>query len=137
MRWGFSPDSVGLVTGNRTVNPNAPVLVVVAEILLNRLLAQDRFSFEQVSSVVMDEFHSFNDQERGIVWELSLGLLPAHVRLLLLSATVGNSVDFTSWLQRAHSRRITLVQGTERKVPLQFEWVEDELLATSPKDRRW
>ncbi len=128
VRWGFSPDSVGLVTGNRTINPQAPVLVVVAEILLNRLLAQDRFSFEQVSSVVMDEFHSFNDHDRGIVWELSLGLLPAHVRLLLLSATVGNSVDFTSWLQRAHSRRLTLVQGTERKVPLQFEWVEDELL---------
>jgi len=129
VRWGFSPDSVGLVTGNRTVNPAAPVLVVVAEILLNRLLNRDRFDFTQVSSVVMDEFHSFNDQERGVVWELTLGLLPAHVRMLLLSATVGNSVDFTMWLSRAHNRRLMLVQGTERKVPLQFEWVEDELLA--------
>ncbi len=128
-RWGFPASSVGLVTGNRTVNSNAPVLVVVAEILLNRLLNRERFNFDDVSSVVMDEFHSFNDLERGVVWELTLGLLPAHIRMLLLSATVGNSIEFTSWLSRAHNRRLMLVQGTERKVPLQFEWVEDELLS--------
>ncbi len=129
VRWGFSPDQVGLVTGNRTVNPNAPVLVVVAEILLNRLLNHERFNFSDVSSVVMDEFHSFNDAERGVVWELTLGMLPSNIRTLLLSATVGNSVDFTAWLSRSHNRRLTLVQGTERKVPLQYEWVEDEILA--------
>ncbi len=128
VRWGFSIDSVGLVTGNRRVNPDAPVLVVVAEILLNRLLNTDSFDFDDVSSVVMDEFHSFNDPERGIVWELTLGLLPKHIRTLLLSATVGNAVEFTSWLNRAHSRNLMLVRGTERKVPLQYEWVEDELL---------
>jgi len=128
-RWGFGADSVGLVTGNRTVNPDAPVLVVVAEILLNRLLNREAFDFSGVSSVVMDEFHSFNDMERGVVWELTLGLLPTSIRTLLLSATVGNSVEFTAWLQRAHARRLTLVQGTQRIVPLQFEWVEDELLA--------
>lgn len=129
VRWGFSADDVGLVTGNRQVNPDAPVLVVVAEILLNRLLNHESFDFDQVSAVVMDEFHSFNDNERGVVWELSLALLPKHVRLLLLSATVGNSFEFTQWLSRAHQRRIQLVEGTERKVPLQFEWVDDQILA--------
>lgn len=129
VRWGFSADSIGLVTGNRRVNPDAPVLVVVAEILLNRLLNSEAFDFTDVSSVVMDEFHSFNDRERGIVWELTLGLLPPHVRTMLLSATVGNALEFTSWLQRAHGRRLQLVVGTERKVPLQYEWVADELLA--------
>src|SRR5579864_8689385 len=64
VRWGFSPDDVGLVTGNRRVNPNARVLVVVAEILLNRLLNQSAFDFSEVSAVVMDEFHSFADRER-------------------------------------------------------------------------
>lgn len=128
VRWGFSADQVGLVTGNRTVNPNAPVLVVVAEILLNRLLNREAFDFSNVSSVVMDEFHSFNDPERGVVWELTLAMLPSHIRLLLLSATVGNSMEFTSWLWRAHQRRVQLVQGTERKVPLQYEWVDDEIL---------
>lgn len=128
IRWGFSADSVGLVTGNRRVNPQAPVLVVVAEILLNRLLNPDAFDFSTVGSVVMDEFHSFNDPERGIVWELTLALLPSSIRTLLLSATVGNSIEFTQWLWRAHQRRVQLVQGTERKVPLQFQWVEDEIL---------
>ncbi|TWT93973.1 ski2-like helicase [Stieleria varia] len=128
VRWGFSADQVGLVTGNRRVNADAPVLVVVAEILLNRLLNHETFDFSKVTSVVMDEFHSFNDPERGIVWELTLGLLPKHVRTLLLSATVGNAVDFTSWLYRSHQRRLQLVRGDQRKVPLQYEWVSDEII---------
>jgi superfamily II RNA helicase len=80
VRWGFNPDDVGLVTGNRRVNPRARVLVVVAEILLNRLLHTEAFDFNQVSAVVMDEFHSFADPQRGIVWELSLGMLPKQPR---------------------------------------------------------
>lgn len=128
VRWGFHPDDVGLVTGNRRVNPDAKVLVVVAEILLNRLLQAEQFDFDKVSAVVMDEFHSFSDLERGIVWEFSLSLLPRHVRLLLLSATVGNAVPFLSWLRNAHERTIELVQSTDRKVPLSFQWVGDKLL---------
>src|SRR6201988_5272385 len=74
VRWGFNADDVGLVTGNRRVNPNARVLIVVAEILLNRLLHPEGFQFDQVSAVVMDEFHSFADPQRGIVWELTLAM---------------------------------------------------------------
>ncbi|MBU4271401.1 MAG: DEAD/DEAH box helicase [Planctomycetes bacterium] len=160
VKWGFQPDDVGLVTGNRRENPDARVLVVVAEILLNRLLhsggkgdrynlceapegpfrqivpvpfsaanpVETAFDFERVSAVVMDEFHSFNDLERGIVWELSLGLLPKHVRTLLLSATVGNAIEFLGWLRQCHDRRLELVTGDERKVPLGFHWVGDMLL---------
>jgi superfamily II DNA/RNA helicase len=136
VRWGFHPEDVGLVTGNRRENPDARVLVVVAEILLNRLLhnktggeaADMAFDFSQVSAVVMDEFHSFTDPERGIVWELSLGLLPEHVRTLLLSATVGNAVEFLHWLRQSHNRRLELVKGDERKVPLKLHWVGDMLL---------
>ena len=128
-RWGFHPDDVGLVTGNRRVNPDAPILVVVAEILFNRLLHREAFDFTDVSAVVMDEFHSFNDPERGVVWELTLGLLPDHVRLLLLSATVGNAYEFTSWLRQCHGRSIELVESSERRVPLSYHWIGDELLA--------
>ncbi len=128
VRWGFSADDVGLVTGNRRVNPDARVLVVVAEILFNRLLHSDTFDFAPVAAVVMDEFHSFNDPERGIVWELSLGMLPKHVRLLLLSATVGNSLEFVRWMDRAFERRVELVQSDQRKVPLTFQWLPDMLL---------
>ena len=128
VRWGFSPDEVGLVTGNRKVNPNAKILVVVAEILLNRLLHEEAFDFTNVWAVVMDEFHSFNDPERGIVWEFGLGLLPSHIKTLLLSATVGNSMEFASWLNRVHNRNLKLVQSDDRKVPLTFNWVEDKIL---------
>src|SRR6516164_483113 len=106
VRWGFQANDVGLVTGNRRVNPDARVLVVVAEILLNRLLNPEAFDFGNVSAVVMDEFHSFADAQRGIVWELSLAMLPAHIRLLLLSATVGNAGEFVTWLERAHGRKV-------------------------------
>ncbi len=128
VKWGFKADDVGLVTGNRKVNPNARVLVVVAEILLNRLLHAEGYDFSHVSAVVMDEFHSFADPERGIVWELSLNMLPKNVRLLLLSATVGNSVEFVNWLDRVHGRQIELVEGHERKVPLTYRWVPDQFL---------
>lgn len=128
VKWGFQPEDVGLVTGNRRENPDARVLVVVAEILFNRLLHREVFDFSDVFAVVMDEFHSFADRERGIVWEFSLGLLPEHVRTLLLSATVGNSMEFVSWLRRANNRRVELVQGQERKVPLVFQWIPDRLL---------
>ena len=127
-RWGFPKDQVGLVTGNRRVNPDAKVLVVVAEILLNRLLHTEAFDFAGVSAVVMDEFHSFADPERGIVWEFSLSLLPPHIRLLLLSATVGNAREFLDWLRVCHKRDLVLVASTDRKVPLLFQWVPDKLL---------
>lgn len=150
VKWGFQPEDVGLVTGNRRENPDARVLVVVAEILLNRLLhsgakgvesqldpsfvalhdapSGGAFDFSEVSAVVMDEFHSFADPERGVVWELTLGLLPPHVRTLLLSATVGNAVEFLHWLRLSHSRTLELVSGDERKVPLKHHWIGDMLL---------
>ncbi|MFT7633874.1 MAG: superfamily II RNA helicase, partial [Mariniblastus sp.] len=128
VKWGYSADDVGLVTGNRKVNPDAKILVVVAEILLNRLLHEEAFDFDNVWAVVMDEFHSFNDRERGIVWEFGLGLLPAHIKTLLLSATVGNSMDFAAWLNRTHQRNLKLVQSDDRMVPLSYHWVEDKIL---------
>ena len=128
VKWGFSPDDVGLVTGNRKVNPDAKILVVVAEILLNRLIDSEPSAFDDVWAVVMDEFHSFNDRERGIVWEFGLSMLPSHVRTLLLSATVGNAMHFAGWLSTHHNRRLKLVQSTDRKVPLAFNWIDDELL---------
>lgn len=126
--WGFSPESVGLITGNRSVNAAAPLKVVVAEVLLNRLLHRGAFDFSNVSAVVMDEFHNFNDPERGIVWELALSTLPANVRVMLLSATVGRPQEFVAWLARTSGRRLELVEGRERRVPLHPQWVGDELL---------
>ncbi len=127
-RWGFDRNTVGLVTGHRTINPDAPIKVVVAEVLLNRLLHAEVYDFGDVGAVVMDEFHNFNEPQRGIVWELALSLLPAHSRVMLLSATIGAADQFVNWMARSLDRRITLVEGTERKVPLHFHWIADELL---------
>ncbi len=129
-KWGFSGDDIGLITGNRRVNPDAVVRVVVAEILLNHLLSTDPSLADMghVDSVCMDEFHSFNDPERGIVWELSLILLPRHVRVLLLSATVGNPTEFANWLRVSHGLELRVVLSTERRVPLEFNWIEDKLM---------
>ncbi len=128
VRWGFPEESVGLVTGNRSVNGDARILVVVAEILLNRLLHPEAFDFSNVATVVMDEFHSFADPERGVVWELSLAMLPKHVRVMLLSATVGNAAEFIVWLNRSIDRKVQLIQSNERKIPLSYVWVGDQLL---------
>src|SRR5438874_8859798 len=127
-KWGFDKNEIGLVTGNRKVNPDARILVVVAEILLNRLLHPEAFSFDDVAAVVMDEFHNFGDQERGIVWELSLVMLPKSAKLLLLSATVGNAFEFIQWLYRCHQRKIELFEGKERKIQLIYHWVSDAFL---------
>ena len=144
--WGFSKNDVGLITGNRRENPDAQILVVVAEILFNRLIGSGAFHaqtlgaaeaaenqgtgfrFDDVAAVVMDEFHQFSDPERGIVWEFTLGLLPPHVRTLLISATVGNAYEFIAWLRQTANRSLSLVTSDERKVPLTFQWVGDRLL---------
>lgn len=129
-RWGFPPEKVGLITGNRRENADAPIRVVVAEILLNHLIAQedDVADAAHLGAVVMDEFHSFNLPDRGIVWELSLVLLPQSVRVMLLSATVGNPYEFADWLKDEHKRKVDTVITAERRVPLEFVWVEDKLL---------
>ena len=83
------------------VNPNARVLVVVAEILLNRLLHPEAFDFAHVSAVVMDEFHSFADPERGIVWELSLDMLPPSTSgCCCCRRRSATRVEFVNWLDR-------------------------------------
>ncbi|MDR3109898.1 MAG: DEAD/DEAH box helicase [Planctomycetaceae bacterium] len=132
-RWGFSKNDVGLITGNRKENDKAPILVAVAEVLFNRLLASAangtlEADFDDVIAVVMDEFHNFSDYERGIVWEFTLELLPKHVRTLLISATVGNLGLFKGWLHNATGRNLEVQQSSERKVPLVYQWVADELL---------
>lgn len=127
-QWGYPRDSVGLVTGHRLVNPDAPIKVVVAEVLLNRLLHPELYDMQDVGAVVIDEFHNFNEPERGIVWELTLSLVPKHVRIMLLSATVGAAGEFVNWMARSLDRRVTLVESGQRIVPLHFHWVGDELL---------
>src|SRR4051812_22252978 len=84
----FGPENVGMMTGDASVNPHAPVLCCTAEVLANIALARgDQAEFR---AVVMDEFHYYSDAERGYAWQVPLLTLP-HARFLLMSATLGDT----------------------------------------------
>ena len=82
-----------------------------------------------VSAVVMDEFHSFADPERGIVWELSLThAAEAHSSAAAVRDGRQRASNSCNWLERCHGRKLELVEGKERKVPLTYHWVPDQFL---------
>lgn len=124
----FGEDNVGFATGDYKVNPEAPIQVVVAEILWNRVYG----GRERVPAdvVVMDEGHYFNDLERGYVWEQSIIGLAPECQLVVLSATVGEPQSFCQWARVVRGVPLELVISTERKVPLYHEWYEDYLVET-------
>jgi superfamily II DNA/RNA helicase len=124
----FGEDQVGFATGDYKVNPEAPVQVLVAEILWNRIFGSPGVPPADV--VVMDEGHYFNDPERGYVWEQSLIGLSPETQLVVLSATVGSARQFTQWVRTVRGRPMSLVQSFERKVPLHHEFREDYLVDT-------
>ncbi|MGE3854981.1 MAG: DEAD/DEAH box helicase, partial [Planctomycetota bacterium] len=124
----FGADKVGMVTGNKQINSNAPLIVAVAEILANRLLVPTDAASKHVADVVVfDEFHYFSDRERGWVWESSVLLLPSECKLMMLSATVSKTVPFMAWLDRERGRKHKLVESFERRVPLTYVWCEQLL----------
>ncbi len=115
----FGAENVGILTGDRKENANAPIIVGTTEILRNQLydtmhLGQDL----AVQLVVLDEAHYLGDQDRGVVWEEVLIYLPARVKLLLLSATIQNAGDICEWLQWMRKVPCRWVTGNERPVPL-------------------
>ena len=119
-RWGFSRDDVGLVTGNRTVNPDAPIKVVVAEMLLNRLLHPEAFDFSQRRRGGDGRVPQLQrPAARHRVGTVAVAAAASTSACMLLSATVGAAQEFVNWMApqpRPHGS--TLVEGTERQVPL-------------------
>ncbi len=86
----LGPENVGMITGDATVNPYAPVICCTAEILANLALRDGAAA--PVDDVIMDEFHYYSDHERGVAWQIPLLTLPS-ARFLLMSATLGDT-DF-------------------------------------------
>ena len=118
-RGRFGGHRVGILTGDRKENPSAPVIVGTTEILRNQLYdAMERGEDLKVDFVVIDEAHYLKDPERGVVWEEVLIYLPVRVRLLLLSATVGNPEEVCDWLTEIRGTRCELVESRQRPVPL-------------------
>jgi hypothetical protein len=122
----FGEDKVGFATGDYKVNPGAPVQVVVAEILWNRIFG-DR-NQRPADVAILDEGHYFNDPERGYVWEQSVIGLDPRTQLVVLSATIGNPVEFCEWVYLCRRVPMELVQSTERRVPLYHEYRESYLI---------
>ena len=116
----FGAQNVGMVTGDSSVNPDAPIICCTAEILAN--LALRHGAATEADSVVMDEFHYYADPQRGWAWQVPLLLLP-HAQFVLMSATLGDVSEITSDLQRRSGREVAQVTGVERPVPLNYEYV--------------
>jgi hypothetical protein len=131
----FGPDQVGLVTGDASVNTDAPILVGTAEILANMALRRSRVPADYV---VMDEFHYYGDRERGIAWQIPLCVLK-QATFLLMSATLGDTAAIEQKLAAFTGREVASVRGAIRPVPLDFEYRETplhETIAELIKDER-
>ena len=109
-------DSVGLLTGDTSVNPDAPVVVMTTEVLRNMLYA-DSQALAGLAYVVMDEVHYLADRFRGAVWEEVIIHLPDDVLLVSLSATVSNAEEFGAWLDTVRGNTEVVV-SEHRPVPL-------------------
>ncbi len=115
----FGAENVGMVTGDSSVNPDAPIICCTAEILANLALRQGPDA--AVDQVVMDEFHYYGDADRGWAWQVPLLLLP-RAQFLLMSATLGDVTAIADDLQRRTGRPTARVTGVERPVPLHFSY---------------
>ena len=115
----FGPERVGMITGDATVNAEAPVICCTAEILANLALREGAAA--AVDEVIMDEFHYYSDVERGVAWQVPLLTLP-RARFLLMSATLGETTFFEKSITDLTGKPTVLVKSEERPVPLEFEF---------------
>ncbi|MFO7971364.1 MAG: DEAD/DEAH box helicase [Desulfobacterales bacterium] len=115
----FGAENVGILTGDRKENPDAPVIVGTTEILRNQLYdAMHKGVTLLTDLVILDEAHFLGDEDRGVVWEEIMIYLPARIPLLLLSATIGNANIIAKWLSSIRSKKCIVIQETKRPVPL-------------------
>lgn len=115
----FGAENVGMVTGDSSVNADAPIVCCTAEILANLALRQGPDA--PVDQVVMDEFHYYGEADRGWAWQVPL-LLLTRAQFILMSATLGDVEDIADDLSRRTGRPTARVTGVERPVPLHFEY---------------
>ncbi|XP_005103863.1 helicase SKI2W [Aplysia californica] len=109
---------VGLVTGDVQLNQTAACLIMTTEILRS-MLYNGSDVIRDLEWVIFDEVHYINDSERGVVWEEVLIMLPQHVNVILLSATVPNTMEFADWVGRTKRKKMYVVSTAKRPVPLE------------------
>jgi hypothetical protein len=120
----FGAERVGMMTGDATINPEAPVICCTAEIVAS--MALRRGIDAQVDGLVMDEFHYYGDRDRGAAWHIPL-LVLERTHFLLMSATLGEPKPIVERLEALTHREAAIVESAKRPVPLDFEWSEEPL----------
>lgn len=126
-------DKIGILTGDVSLNPDAPVLIMTTEIFRNKILDEPQ-GLKKFSWVIYDEIHYIDNSERGTVWEESLMLLPSHMRVLGLSATVPNIEEFSQWLSSVHHMPLKIIVEKNRPVPLHFRFQAQNKIIDDFKD---
>ncbi len=125
----FGEENVGLLTGDSSVNRDAPVVVMTTEIFRNMLygttIGEVGTSLRDVQAVVLDECHYMNDRQRGTVWEESVIYCPPEIQLVGLSATVENGGQLTDWIDEVHGPT-QLIYSDYRPVPLNFHFAVEK-----------
>jgi superfamily II RNA helicase len=123
----LGPGNVGMLTGDASINPKAPVVCCTAEVLANMAARDGRYT--QLDYVIMDEFHFYGDRDRGVAWQIPLlELLDA--TFLLMSATLGDMTEHVRRMQARTGREVAWVRSRERPVPLDYEYRETPLHRT-------
>lgn len=110
---------IGILTGDVSINPDAPILIMTTEIFRNKTI-EEPDSLKKYSWLIFDEVHFIDNFERGTVWEESLIFLPQHIKILCLSATIPNIEEFAAWLSNLRKQSIKVVIEQKRPVPLHF-----------------
>ncbi|CAG8573200.1 50_t:CDS:10, partial [Diversispora eburnea] len=130
-------DDVGILTGDVQIKPEASCLIMTTEILRS-MLYKGADLIRDVEFVIFDEIHYVNDTERGVVWEEVIIMLPAHVNLILLSATVPNTKEFADWIGRTKKKDIYVIKTLERPVPLEhYLYANKEIYKIVDKNRKF
>jgi ATP-dependent RNA helicase HelY len=122
-------DSVGLLTGDNSINGDAPIVVMTTEVLRNMIYGRSRL-LHDLGLVVLDEVHFLQDSYRGPVWEEVMIHLPQHVRLVCLSATVSNVEELSDWISTVRGPTVAVV---ERRRPVRLD--NEYLVADRTHDR--
>ncbi len=123
----YGQENVGIMTGDRRLNPNAPIIVMTTEVYRNMALANmyenNNPIMKDVGTVIFDEMHFMDDEDRGKIWEESVMYTPENIQMLGLSATIGNSKDLNNWINDIKNKKSDLISVGEeaRPVPLLFE----------------
>jgi len=112
-------DAVGLLTGDISLNSDAPIVIMTTEVLRNMLVTGS--NIDDVGTIVFDEVHYMGDAERGTAWEESILLAPRHIPLVCLSATVPNAAEIAEWIRDAHGD-LTCILHDHRAVPLEHRY---------------